>query len=167
MRILVEGWADRLFMLALGFSDRDIINQKGKSKIAEAMQRQYRNAKVVALIDEDKLTTKTQSPFLQSFVEREGYTLPYPQCKSHPENKHHFLIVLRPKALEQWSINAAAQAEIRLSDYNLTSTELRKKFKSNMVDHDEDVWRFFKALVRENSSHVQTLRAWIEEIQTM
>ncbi|MFQ3609278.1 MAG: hypothetical protein SNJ55_11670 [Chloroherpetonaceae bacterium] len=169
MRILVEGYADRLLMLALQFSDEEVINQKGKFKLAETMLDKYRSVKVVALIDEDKLTVKTKSPFLQSFVEREGYSLPYLQCKSHPENKIHFLIVLRPKALEQWSIDAAAQAKIRLADYNLPSNskELGRRFKTNLVEHDEAVWRFFKALVRANPPHIQTLRKWVEEIKAM
>lgn len=133
------------------------------------MQDKYQDLKAVAVIDEDKLTTKTQSQFLQSFVEREGYSRSYLKMKAHPKNRTHFLIILRPKALEHWSINAAAEAKISLADYKLLAEakELRSKFKRQEIEYDEDVWRFFKALDRHNPPQVQMLRAWIEEVQSV
>lgn len=66
-------------------------------------------------------------------------------------------------------INAAAEAKISLADYKLPAEakELRSKFKRQEIEYDEDVWCFFKALDRHNPPHIQTLRAWIEEVQSV
>jgi hypothetical protein len=63
--ILVEGYADRLFLMAIGFLDREINRQSGKSNVARVMETKLNNVSknVVAVIDADKFNNSIPTYF--------------------------------------------------------------------------------------------------------
>lgn len=164
-RILTECFGDTELIKALGYSRKQINHQKGKGNCSSAMKKNYTSRVAVAIIDNDK--SGSESNYFKEFLEVEKKDDARLIKRKHP-TKSHYLIILNPK-LEAWLIEIATEISILPEKFSLPSNPkcLGKLIKSMSVEKDQNYQDFIRKLIEANPPHIQTLRMWIDEIQSI
>lgn len=118
---VVECDPDVLLVSALAsLSSRRIVHAGGKSQVLKKLIRKYTDS--VGMIDQDPYSPQPRN-FLQRF--RQVHYLRGDKIKIlHHNRRNNRLIILCPR-LEEWIVEAAREANIRLSTYNLPNNPVQ------------------------------------------
>lgn len=135
-------------------------HQKGCGTVAKVMQERFADSFALGIIDKDKKDIE----YLKEFNSAHAHG----NLILHKHRvKHHYIIQISP-AIEQFTLNAANAADIRLEDYDLPSSlnALMKISKSVNSKADLRFKKLFRALVNSGSTELSVLRSWIEHIKS-
>ncbi|MEO7310026.1 MAG: hypothetical protein ABIX01_06490 [Chitinophagaceae bacterium] len=162
LNIFPECNVDTKIAEILGGAKKKYNHHAGVGGVSNKMQtNKLKDQPVLGIIDEDKGKGSIPKYFLEFYtiLEKDNLIL-----KGHP-NKKHFLILVCPAA-EKWLMNDAKRVGISPTSDEYNLPDKLKDFtdisKIKDIDRNEGFYRFIKALVREKSPSITTLKLWIE-----
>jgi len=147
---LVECKPDAILVQSLTATSRKNIQHAGnKSELLKKLTELYGNSK--GIIDEDPWSI--QPPHLQKFKEKQDL-VSFSFKILHQTSKNNILIMLRPR-LEEWILEAAQEANINPTKYNLPNDPFKLHEQIN-IQIDK-----FQKLVKDlaKSNRLKELRA--------
>ena len=136
-------------------------HQHGCSDVARELKNKLRDKIALGIIDEDK----NKGPHAKYFLEFELLLKENNLILQKHKIKEHYLILICPE-VEEWLLSDAEKVNITPADekYNLPA-DLKgfvQKTKIQNIEKNEGFKRFIKALVKEKSPSITTLKKWIE-----
>ena len=163
--IVPECYVDTKIAEILGQAKNKYNHQHGSGDVANKMLSSLKEKMALGIIDEDANKGIKSKYFLEfdTIIQRENLIL-----KKHPTNSH-YLILICPE-IEKWLLADAEKVGINPTEieYNLPYRlqKLIKISKRKDIDKNEGFKNFIKALVREKSPSITTLKTWIELFKT-
>ncbi|MEL6536924.1 MAG: hypothetical protein AAFQ98_16000 [Bacteroidota bacterium] len=139
-RIFVEGDNDFSFLLALGFSAREVKNSGGKSRVCTDLSKAEGNK---GMVDQDPFGNTPA--YMKQFetLKEDSFRITL-----HDPRKDNWLLVLKPE-FEAWFLNFCKRTNIGLKDYKLSEkpNEFKTQLgaKKNIYKRDQ-----FKKLISNN-----------------
>ena len=78
-------------------------------------------------------------------------------------NQHVFYL---KDGAEEWFLEASVSASVFPSSFNISDkiTEFKKRTKNLSVRNDNDMYKFVKAVIRNNPPQIQTLRKYVSSV---
>ncbi|KER11000.1 MAG: hypothetical protein HY22_01150 [[Candidatus Thermochlorobacteriaceae] bacterium GBChlB] len=165
--IIPECWFDKELLLQLRITQKQINKVTDITDVVKKLNEQiYSNKVALGLIDED-LNSSRPSSFSEFQVIKEAHQLMWKQ----KPNTRHILIVIRPR-LEDWLYAVAKTGNVNPSTkpYLLPKTpkELHDDYTAKrQVSESKNVMSFLKDVIAANPPQIQTLKTWLQEIQSL
>jgi hypothetical protein len=158
--VIPECYIDSCLVEVLLFAGKNHVNhQKGNGTVAKEMKEKFEDAFCVGIIDEDR----KELDYLKEFsLLKETEHL---KLWKH-ENKHHYIIQLRP-VIEEWILTNCSTVEIDIGEFKLPNTvrQLMKISKSVASKNDERFIQLFKKMMQQNVEAVMELKKWLEYLR--
>jgi hypothetical protein len=134
-------------------------HQSGCGGVANVLKNKLQDKFSMGIIDEDK-NKGPHAKYFSEFkliIEKNNLIL-----KKH-NSKEQYLILICPE-VEEWLLADSKKVKINPADYGLKNqlADFVKKTKNRNIDKNEGFYRFIKALLREESPSITTLKQWIE-----
>lgn len=163
LSIIPECYVDTKVAEILGESLKKYNHQHGCGDVANELRNNDRIA--LGIIDEDKNKGPAAKYFSEFEIIKEENNL---ILKRHKQKKQ-FLILICPE-IEEWLLNDANKVNINPNSDEYKLPDELKGFKNiskiKDIDRNEGFYRFIKALVKEKSPSITTLKKWIIEFKT-
>jgi len=156
LNIIPECYVDTKVAEILGQASKKYNHQHGCGDVANELKKNDRIA--LGIIDEDKDKGPSAKYFSEFEIIRGENNL---ILKKH-KNRKQYLILICPE-IEKWLLQDAIRVKVNPGDYNLKNNLVGFKQVSKIKDLDknEGFYRFIKALIREKSPSITTLKSWI------
>ncbi|MCU0323350.1 MAG: hypothetical protein MUE72_13095 [Chitinophagaceae bacterium] len=158
LSIIPECYVDTKVAEILGESSKKYNHQHGCGDVANELKKTDRIA--LGIIDEDKF----KGPNAKYFSEFELIKIENNLILKKHKTKKQFLVLICPE-VEKWLIADAEKVALNPSTEEFGLPNQLKDFKkiSKIKDIDKNIgfYRFIKALVREKSPSITTLKYWI------
>ena len=157
--IIPECFVDTKVAEILGEALRKYNHQHGNGDVAKKLTKLPNNI-CLGIVDEDAKKGPKPKYFLDFLPIKEENNL---ILKKHKEKKQ-YLIFICPE-IEAWLMNDAKKANIDPSDVKFNLPQDLKGFKkltkTKGIDKNEGFVRFIKALIKEGTPSITTLKKWI------
>ncbi len=144
VRFFTEGHTDKLLLDILEIPPKLIEKKGAVSKLVRSMKNQLNdfNKIIVGIVDYDKGKSLDFFNDFDSCDEPDNIILKY------KKNSNQYILFLKPKAIERWILDAAADANINPEDFNIPTDlkKLRKITKSITVSKNTDFINFIRKI---------------------
>lgn len=163
VRIIPECYADTTVLQFFVKDPNPVDHEQGIHSVARAMREADGfNAIVVGIIDSDKKNVPTYFDKFETVGEYQ-----YVALKRHPIAEQ-YLIIIKPKAIEQFLLNNAAEVSIQIEDYGFPSDliKLRKLTKKEAIKSSTDFQRLLTDLHARQAPGFLTLERILNDFIT-
>ena len=155
VRFFTEGYADKLLLDILEIHPKYIEEIGAVSQLERMMKKQLKfyHKIIVGIVDYDKGRS------LKFFKEFDLCAEPDNIILKQKPNSNQYIIFLKPKAIEQWILDAAKGVGIKPEDHKLLSgmKEFKKQTKSVNVSKNENLKKFIRAVKKEKAEPFEYL----------
>ncbi|QMW06096.1 hypothetical protein [Spirosoma foliorum] len=163
IRIIPECYADTTLAQFFIKDPNPVDHEQGIHNVARAMKEAGEfDAIVVGIIDNDKTNTPTYFDSFETIDDTQYLTL-----KKH-STATQFIIVIKPKAVEQFFLDNAAEVSIRVEDYGFPGDvrKLRKLTKKESIKSNPDFQRLLSDLHTRQAPGFLTLERILNDLIT-
>jgi hypothetical protein len=159
LSIIPECYVDTRVAEIVGQANKRFNHQHSCGDVANQLKNVFKDRMALGIIDEDKNKGAAAKYFLEFDIIKSENNL---VLKKHKEQKH-YLVLICPE-MEKWLTNEAVYANLKLRDFELPDEMkgLKALTKAQSIQKHEGFKRFIKALIRENTPSIITLKTWIE-----
>lgn len=160
--LIAECYFDTLIVeIVMRWQRKDFDHVKG-TQLFNAMKQRNDSKQGITIGFFDKNKKLNEHEFMRKFkTDHENHGIQWLKNMEVP-NQH---VLYLKEGAEEWFLEASVSASVSPSSFNISDkiTEFKKRTKNLSVRNDNDMYKFVKAVIRNNPPQIQTLREYIVE----